>query len=75
MRTILTSALILGGAILALSSPAQSQVTIQTGPYWRQNHAEGEWRDRREFKESEHRRVDWQRQHCVRDWQGKEFCR
>ena len=47
-------------------------------PYWRQ-HREAdrdmEWRRRAEFREAEHRRADWIRDHCVRDWNGRDFCR
>ena len=36
---------------------------------------EAEWRRRAEYRDPEHSRREWVRAHCVRDWQGKEFCR
>ena len=81
MRTILAACLALGAACFPLASASQAQLTvrvpgiaIETGPSWRQHH-DGEWRDRGEFRETEHRRVEWQRDHCVRDWSGHAFCR
>lgn len=46
--------------------------------YWRQhreNERESEWRRREEFREQEHRRAEWQHDHCVRNWQNQEYCR
>ena len=46
--------------------------------YWRhqrENEREAEWRRRDEYQHEDARREDWQRAHCVRDWQGQEFCR
>ena len=46
--------------------------------YWRQrqeNERDSEWRRREEFREQEHRRAEWQREHCVRNWQNQEYCR
>ena len=47
------------------------------GPdHWREGREdERDWRRRAEFREAEHRRWEWRRDHCVRDWQGREFCR
>ncbi len=83
MRTILAACLALGVSSLVSTVPAQAQVRIQgpgvsvnvgPQPYWRE-HRDEEWRDRREFREAQHHRVEWQRDHCVRDWSGHEFCR
>ena len=84
-------AIILGLGLVSLAPLAQAQIVIQTpripgvtapvqdrGDYWRherEGEREGEWRRREEYREEEHRREDWQRAHCVRDWQGQEFCR
>jgi hypothetical protein len=38
-------------------------------------HHEVEWQRRTEFKEPEHKKVDWLREHCIRDWDGHEMCR
>lgn len=54
------------------------RVAEQREEYWRQrreNERESEWRRREEFREQEHRKVEWQREHCVRNWQGQEYCR
>jgi hypothetical protein len=83
MRTILVACLAFGAAGLTSATPVHAQVSIQAPgisinggqqPYWR-DHREGEWRDRREFHEAENRRVEWQRDHCVRDWGGHAYCR
>jgi hypothetical protein len=64
--------------------PAAADVVIQTPgfsveqgrdvPYWRQRQ-EDNWRARRDFREEQYQRQAWQRDHCVRDWGGQEFCR
>ena len=74
MRTLLTACIVAVG--LAMVSPAHAQVTVQLGqqPYW-QTHHENEWQERREFREEEHQKQEWQREHCVRDWSGRELCR
>ncbi len=83
MKMILTAAIALGAATLAMAAPAQAQVTIRAPgvaidagpqPYWRQHHAE-EWRRHEEFREAQYHRRDWQREHCVRDWDRRAFCR
>jgi hypothetical protein len=47
--------------------------------YWRRQHnqreRDSEWRRREDFRSEEHRREEWQRDHCVRNWQGQEYCR
>ena len=48
------------------------------GDYWRrqrEGEREAEWRRRDEYREQEARQQNWQRTHCVRDWQNKEYCR
>ena len=81
MRSILIGCLAVGAAALAVVSPVNAQVSIRAPgvaidagphPYWR---GDAEWRDRREFRESEYRRNEWLRDHCVRDWGGHEYCR
>jgi hypothetical protein len=83
MRNLLLAFMAFGAAGAAVLSPipADAQVTIRvpgvavdTGPSWR-NQRDAEWRDRRQFREPEHRRVEWRHDHCVRDWRGSEFCR
>ena len=78
---------VLFGLALLVAAPvvAQAQIVIQAppipgvvggpprGPYWR---GEGDdWRRRAEFRDEEHRRREWRRDHCVRDYRGEEFCR
>ena len=84
MRTILLAGLALCAASLASVAPAHAQVSIrgpgvniETGPnaYWRDRHEEAEWRRRSEWREAQHNRVEWLRDHCVRDWSGHEYCR
>jgi hypothetical protein len=83
MRTILIACMAVGAAALAVASPVNAQVSIRApgvaidagqSPYWRENR-DAEWRERREFRESEYRRNEWLRDHCVRDWSGHEYCR
>jgi hypothetical protein len=82
MRSIFIACIALGAAGAALVPHAKAQVVVRgpgivieaVDPYWRQ-HQEGEWRRREEFHEAQHRRREWQRDHCVRDWNGREFCR
>jgi hypothetical protein len=80
MRTILAACVALSAVGFAVASPAQADVavqtpgvTVQSAPFWRGH--DNDWRDRREFRESEYQREPWLRDHCVRDWAGKEFCR
>jgi hypothetical protein len=82
MRTILAACVALSAIGFAVATPASADVTVRTpgvvvengGPYWRGHH-EGEWRERREFREHEYQRDAWLRDHCVRDWNGGEYCR
>ena len=83
MRTMLTAVIALGAATIAMAAPVQAQVSIRTPgvtidagpqPYWRQQRAD-EWRRHEEFREAQYRRRDWQREHCVRDWDGRAYCR
>jgi hypothetical protein len=85
MRTILIACVALGSAVFASASsaPADAQVVIRApgiavesgDPYWRQRHDEAQWRRREEFREAQHNRREWQRDHCVRDWEGRPYCR
>ncbi len=81
------AALLAVGLLLA-ASIAHAQVTItapgvtigrtEDGDYWRrqrEGQKEAEWRAREEYKEEAAKSADWQHSHCVRDWEGKEFCR
>jgi hypothetical protein len=81
MRSIIVACLALGAAALTPAAPVHAQVSIRVPgvaieagpqPYWRHD---GEWRERREWHEAENRRQDWQREHCVRDWDGHTYCR
>jgi hypothetical protein len=83
MRIILTACMALGAATFLMASPGQAQVTIRAPgvaidaghePYWR-SHNESAWERRSEFHEAEHRRPEWLREHCVREWNGQEVCR
>jgi hypothetical protein len=82
MRIILGTCMALGAAAFLMASPGQAQVTIRAPgvaidagqPYWR-SHQDVEWQRREEFREAEHRRGEWLRDHCVRDWSGHELCR
>jgi hypothetical protein len=69
MRTILVACLALGTASVTFVSTARA-----ADPYWRA-HKEVEWQNRSEFKEAEHQKPEWMREHCIRDWGGKELCR
>ena len=70
-------------AALTLAPVAHAQVYLQAPPppraaypgdYWRSREGD-EWRRRTEFREEEHRRMEWRRAHCVRDYRGQEYCR
>jgi hypothetical protein len=83
MRTILIATVALGAAALASIAPVQAQVTIRAPgvaidagqrPYWQEHH-EAEWRERRDFREAQFQRREWLRDHCVREWDGREICR
>lgn len=68
MRMIMVACLALGAASLGtLTARAED-------PYWRTHH-DVEWQSRSEFKEPEFKKPEWQREHCIRDWGGKELCR
>ena len=70
MRTVLVACLALGTAGIGFTvTPANA-----ADSYWR-THREVEWENRSEFKEAEHRKPEWLRDHCIRDWAGKELCR
>lgn len=85
MRSFALGSGLLAVALLGGAAAAQAQIVIQApplpgvvggpppGPYWRGGG--DEWRRRAEFREIEHRRWEWRREHCVRDWHGEEFCR
>jgi hypothetical protein len=86
MKSILTAVFAAGATLLAGAAPVHAQVSIRAPgvaieagpqPYWLQHHDdhEAEWRRRSEFREAESRRNDWQREHCVRDWSGRDYCR
>ena len=80
MRTLLALCVAVGAAGLSVATPARADVTVAVPgvnietPYWRGHHSD-EWREQREFKESQYNRPDWQRGHCVRDWDGHAYCR
>ena len=82
MRRMLCAVAALAAAY-TIAVPAQAQVTIRTPgvsvetgpqPYWRGHHSEA-WRSQDEFREAQQMRPEWQHDHCVRDWEGKTFCR
>jgi hypothetical protein len=79
MRIALAACVVLGLSGLIGVVPAHAQVVIQTPrvetPYWRQHHPDEEWQARREFRDQQYAREEWQRDHCVRDWSGAEYCR
>jgi hypothetical protein len=82
MRTILAACVALSAFGFVVATPASADVTVRTpgvvvengGPYWR-GHNDSEWRERRDFREHEFQRDAWLRDHCVRGWNGGEYCR
>ncbi len=89
MKTVLLVMALISVAPLAqaqivIQTPPIPGVTRPLGPpgdpddHWRRRHEgdrEDEWRRRAEFRHEEHRREQWHRPHCVRNWQGEEYCR
>jgi hypothetical protein len=69
MRKILVACTALGAGTVGLISTAQA-----ADPYWRTHH-ELEWRNRSEFREVEHSKPEWLREHRIRDWDGHELRR
>ena len=78
MRTLLALCVAVGVASLSVATRADVTVAVPgvniETPYWRGHHND-EWREQRDFKESQYNRPDWQRGHCVRDWDGHAYCR
>jgi hypothetical protein len=70
VRTILAACI----ALSAVALPAVAQVTVTTGPtpYWREH---SDWQSRGEFRGDQYQKEAWSHDHCVRDWQGHEYCR
>lgn len=71
-------------AQIVIQAPPIPGIGLGGGPrqygndYWRERReggGEDEWRRRSEYREEEHRRMDWRRAHCVRDYRGEEYCR
>jgi len=69
MRIILLACFAIGAASIGFAPSAQA-----ADPYW-QSHHDVQWQSRTEFKEPEHQKTDWLRDHCIRNWDGKEMCR
>jgi hypothetical protein len=79
MRTILAACVALSALGFATAGPARADLVVRTPgvavesePYWRH---QSDWRDRHEFREHEYQRDAWLRDHCVRGWNGGEYCR
>ena len=73
-------------ALLSSVSAANAQVVVQlpgvipvvVDDFWQRPNGgerDAEWRQRREFREEAFERQEWQRRHCVREWDGAEYCR
>jgi hypothetical protein len=82
MRTFLLACVAIGAVTGAAIVPSQAQVVIRApgiaiggDPYWQQRHDEARWRHQEEWREAQYQRHDWQRDHCVRDWDGHGYCR
>jgi hypothetical protein len=83
MRTFLLTCVAFGALTgIVTSSPVKAQVTIQApgvtigaDPYWQQRHDEARWRRQEEWREAQYQREEWRRDHCVRDWDGRGYCR
>ena len=86
MRTAVAACVALG--MCSLAGIANAQVVVQTPPvappppgvtvetpYWRHHHPDEDWQARREFRDRQYAHEEWQREHCVRDWSGAEYCR
>jgi hypothetical protein len=67
MRKMLSALVALSALGTFLAGPAMAD-----DPYWR-SHAD--WRARAEFHGDQYQKEAWAHDHCVRDWQGQEFCR
>jgi hypothetical protein len=67
MRTILAACLVISATSAILASPARAD-----DPYWRQH---SDWQARGEFHGDQYQKEAWAHEHCVRDWQGHEYCR
>ncbi len=79
---LLTAIPVAANAQIVIQTPNIPGITTRAEPdredYWRyrrENEREAEWQRRSEYRHEEARRETWQRAHCVRDWQGQEFCR
>jgi hypothetical protein len=81
MRTILAGCVALSALAFSAAPPAKADIVVRTpggavereSPYWRHDYRD--WQARREFRDREYRREAWVRDHCVRDWNGGEYCR
>jgi hypothetical protein len=67
MRTILAACIALSAIGAIAASPARAD-----DPYWRQH---SDWQARATFHGDQYQKDAWAHEHCVRDWQGQEFCR
>ena len=76
MRALFAACVALSALAGSVSMPAKADVVVRTDevPYWRGHH-QGDWHARRDWREAEHRHQAWLASHCVRDWQGVEYCR
>ena len=82
MRNFLLACVAVGAVTGAAIAPGQAQVVIHApgisiggDPYWQQRHDEARWRRQEEWREAQYQRHEWQRDHCVRDWDGHGYCR
>ena len=81
MRTMLAGCVALSALGFAVSTRASADVVVRTPgvavqsqPYWRGHH-DSDWDARHEFGEREVKQLIWAREHCVREWNGGEYCR
>jgi hypothetical protein len=81
MRSLVLAGLTAASCVGAFGSPSHGQITISPpsvvvgDPYWRQHHDDAQWRRQDEWRETQYQRHEWQRDHCVRDWDGHGYCR
>ena len=81
MKTFLAVCAAVGAFWLPVGMPARADIVVRTpgvaveqgSPYWRHDYRD--WQARRDFREHEYQRESWLRDHCVRDWNGREYCR
>lgn len=67
MRKLIPAFMALVVTALTFAAPARAD-----DPYWR---AHSDWQPRNTFHDKQYQQETWAHDHCVRDWNGGEFCR